>query len=189
MSTAITPATAGGLEALITGRFQPVNADAAHPVAYAHASLPRSVREQTFGKVSAAHTPIATVMVGSPVRPSSADTGRLDTAFMTRRVSSLRRGDTKGSALLRTARASGVGASAPVLNVAAARAIAAQVASARDAAGAAATVAPLDVRPVTAAGVPPLWKSAHFSGAVARTNLDGRPGTSVCYAYGALGRR
>ena len=85
ISTAVTPEQAGGLEALIKGRFQPP--PALHPVPYKHAGPRAGLRLMTFGQASNAHTPIGTVMVQSPERPSSADTGRLDTTFMTRRGS------------------------------------------------------------------------------------------------------
>ena len=85
---------------------------------------------------------------------------------------------------MRVARASGIGASKPILNAAESRAIAAQVDAARTAAGGTSTMRPLDVRPVTAGGIPPLWKASFYDDVERRTNMDGRPGTTVSYSYG-----
>ena len=193
MSTAISPSTVG-LKSLVEGKFQPANPDLPHRKAYAKTGLPKSIRTNVFGASSARRTPLAELMEadkgllpGAPTfRAGSRDTGMLDMTSMRHSTRELRRGDTRGSALLRVLRSTGATAAAPLSSLDTTRAVAACVDTARLAAAAGdvktTTARPLEAHLAPKAGIPPLWKSRFFDGAEIRTQLDGQPSARVQYS-------
>ena len=190
VSTAISPSTIG-LKSLVEGKFQPANPDLPHRKAYAKMGLPKSIRTGVFGASSANRTPLAELMEadkellpGAPTfRAGSRDTGILDMSSMRHATRELRRGDTRGSALLRVLRSTGATAAAPLSSLDTTRAVVACVDTARAAAGHMKTTArPLDAHLAPKVGIPPLWKSRFFEGAEIRTQLDGHPSARVQYS-------
>jgi hypothetical protein len=176
--------------ALLRGAFQPPELPPRPPTAAADERAAR-LRAATHGKPSDAHTAAALVMAAdrASLLPTSGDTGYLDTSGLRRRDAALSRRDTRGSALLRSARSAGVpyagGALMSARDLAATRARAGAAGGAGGAdTAAAAAAAGGAARPAPSAGFAPLAgaKSALWGLTSARANFDGRPGATVRYS-------
>ena len=172
--------TAPPVEQLLCNTFAPAELPPRPATAFS-----TRVRSLTHGAPSAAYTSAASLFA-FPTPLSSGDTGYLDTSRMTqpRSAADLLIKDTRGSALLRNSRASGVGvAGGGILSSREARVVA-EAAAAERAGGASAR----DEFLSTARGLRPASARNLFASTRARVPLDGRqaPGT-VYSAYSVVG--